>query len=404
MRVSRIYTDTLREMRSGTRRINHQGGAYSGKTVNILGTLATLASEDDIPTVTTVTSMSLPHLKGGALRDFENYVYPSFKNSIAKYHKTDHKFTFRSGSLIEFKAFEDEFAARGAKRQRLFVNEANRIPEMVFFQLDSRSDQTILDYNPTTRFYAHEKIIGFPGNVTFYSDHRHNPFLTEQKHQEIENYVVYERNPDGTLLLQNGKKIIKSGDEELFKVYARGLTGNVSGVIFPNWEMIDDSEFPPDDGSEVYCVDFGYTIDPTALFKLKLVGNTLFAKELAYEPGLPAVSIVQILLANGFRPDEMELYCEHDPDMISDLRKYGATFATFARKGTGSIKAGIELLKRYKVKYTHLSRNLHRERSMYVWITDKVTGKLTNVPIDSNNHCFDAIRYGAYSRYLRANE
>jgi phage terminase large subunit len=48
-----------------------------------------------------------------------------------------------------------------------------------------------------------------------------------------------------------------------------------------------------------------------------------------------------------------------------------------------------------------MSRNLNRERGMYVWESDRA-GKSTNIPIDSNNHCFDAIRYGVYTRYLRA--
>src|SRR5580765_6302095 len=106
----------------GVRRIIHQGGQWSGKTVGILQALATLCNEEEEYSTTTITSMSMPHLKGGALRDFEDYVYPSFKHAIKKYHRTDHVFTFNSGSKIEFKAFENEMTARGAKRKRLFIN------------------------------------------------------------------------------------------------------------------------------------------------------------------------------------------------------------------------------------------------------------------------------------------
>lgn len=378
MQVTSIFTKTLEELKKGTRTIVHQGGQWSGKTVNILGTLATLCSEDDgDPYVTTVTSQSFPHLKGGALRDFEMYVYPSFKSAISKYHKTDHLFTFRSGHLLEFKSFENEMAARGQKRKRLFINEANTFDPMMFFQLNSRSEQTIIDYNPSIRFWAHENLIGHEGTKLFISDHRHNPFLTPQKHKEIEG--------------------IK--DKELWKVYARGLTGNVTGVIFPNWEMIDEGAFPRDFPA-IFAVDFGYTNDPTALVKLCLIGDTLFVKELGYETGLSPRSIKAILEANGYTR-EMPLYCEHDPDMIKALRLAGIPYAFPARKGQNSVNAGIELLKTFRVKYTNTSKNLHRERGLYIWETDKVTGKLTNIPVDNNNHCFDAIRYGAYTKYLR---
>lgn len=391
MEASPIFTKTLELLRIGTRNIVEQGGQWSGKTVNILGALTTLCAEEvpgnsDNPT-TTVTGQSFPHLKGGALRDFEDFVYPHFKGEIKQYHKTDHIFTFKSGSRLEFKVFETEMKARGAKRKRLFVNEANSFDWMIFFQLNSRAQQSIIDYNPSVRFWAHEKLIGEPNTEVIYSDHRHNPFLTKEKHAEIEAYYNFE----------TGK-----GDLELFKVYSRGITGNVTGVIFPNWEMIDEDDFPANDALEwVFCVDFGYTNDPTALMKVALVGNTLFVKELAYETGLPAINIIQIARAHGFKPEISPLYCEHDPDMIRDLRHHGAPYADFARKGQGSINAGIELLKRYDVKYPSSSRNLHRERGMYVWEKDKKTGDETNIPVDNNNHTFDAIRYGAYTRYLR---
>jgi phage terminase large subunit len=163
--------------------------------------------------------------------------------------------------------------------------------------------------------------------------------------------------------------------------------------------MIDDADFP-DDEDCVFSIDFGYTNDPTCIIKQVLIGNTLFVKEIAYETGLPPKSIVQILRANGFT-NTTPLYCEHDPDMIKGLRLAGVKNALPARKGAGSINAGIELLHTFDVKYTCGSQNLHRERSLYVWETDKVTGSLTNIPVGNNNHSFDAIRYGAYTKYLR---
>lgn len=393
MRTSIIYPRTISELKKGTRRIIHQGGQYSGKTVNILGALATMACEES-EGVTTITSMSFPHLKGGALRDFELYVYPSFKSAIKSYNKTDHIFTFKSGSSLEFRVFENEMAARGHKRKRLFVNEANSFSPLVFFQLDSRSDQTIIDYNPSIRFFAHTDLIGLPGNVTFYSDHRHNPFISDSKHREIEGICDFNVGEDG-------KIIVLRGDYELWKVYARGLTGNVTGVIFPDWEVIDDEDFPNEEEA-VYSIDFGYTVDPTAIMKQVKVGETLFVKELAYEPGLPPMVIQQILRGNGFDLDNDVLFCEHDPDMVKQLRSKCGISCQLARKGPGSIKAGIDLLKRFKVKYTSSSQNLHRERGLYVWDKEKDTGRMLNSPIEKHNHTFDAIRYGTYTKYLRA--
>jgi len=403
MKITPIYSRTLDFLRSGGRTVVHQGGSWSGKTVNILPALATLAMEEKGVNagITTVTSMSMPHLKGGALRDFEMYVYPEFKGAIKQYHRTDHIFTFHSGSIIEFKSFEDETKARGAKRKRLFVNEANTFLKMLFFQLHSRSDQSVIDYNPSERFWAHEDLIGNPGVKTFISDHRHNPFLTPEKHAEIENICTFAYNPDGSVMINTdtGVPVVLKGDYELWKVYARGLTGNIEGIIFPNWEMVDDSAFP-NNVDPIFSIDFGYSVDPTALMKIARVQNTLFIKELSYKPGISETEIKQILLANGWNR-EIPLYCDHDPDMIRLLRNEGIQYAQPARKGQGSISAGIKCLKSYDVKYTNSSKNIHRERGMYVWEKDKITGLPINVPIERHNHCFDSIRYGVYTKYLR---
>jgi phage terminase large subunit len=348
----------------------------SGKTVGILQALALLCAESTNPVVTTVTGQSFPHLKGGALRDFELFVYPHFKSAIKAYHKTDHLFTFKSGDLLEFKVFENEMAARGPKRERLFINEANKFEWMTYYQLDARSNQTIIDYNPSSRFWAHEKLHGVKGNELLLSDHTHNYFLSDAKHNEIEGQT----------------------DPELYKVYARGLTGNVTGVIFPNWEMIEDSDYPTDE-EYTFGIDFGYENDPTAIVKICKVANTLFIKELAYEPGLPVITQAQLLRANGYT-EYTSCFCEHDPDQIRALRMHGIR-AEMARKGPGSVNAGIKQLKTYNVKYTASSQNLKREQGSYIWLTDNKTGDITSIPIDKWNHAMDATRYAAYTKFLR---
>lgn len=401
---SRIFRETLKALNYGSRVIINQGGQYSGKTVNILGVLGVLANNDKKPTITTVTSMSFPHLKGGALRDFETYVYPTFASGIVKYNKTDHSFLFKSGSIIEFKVYENEFKARGNKRHRLFVNEANTFPWLTYWQLSSRSEQILIDYNPTIRFWAHENLIGEDGTKLFISDHRHNPFLTQEQHWRIENICQFKKDEFGNIEIdeKTGEPIILKGDYGLWKVYARGLTGNVTGVIFPNWEMIDDDDFPKEEDC-TYSIDFGYTNDPTAIVKQCKIGGSIFLHELGYRSGMPPKEIKSVLLEAGFDNDNNPLYCEHDPEMIYALQEVGLN-AQWARKGPGSIKRGIELLKEYRVFYTASSKHIKEEQGKYIWDTEKDTGRLLNIPIDANNHLMDAIRYGAYTRYLKNQE
>jgi phage terminase large subunit len=356
---------------SNARRIIHQGGQWSGKTVSILIVLACKAMETP-NLIITVTSESLPHLKRGAFRDFERFVMPYF--SIEMRHAPSLVAKFPNGSIIEFISFPDEWSARGAKRDILFINEANRFDYMVYFQLDSRSNQTILDYNPTARFWCHDKVKDLEGTAFYRSDHRMNPFLSAERHCEIEG--------------------IK--DKDLFRVYARGLTGNLEGIIFPNWRVIPDNEFP--DVDCIFGIDFGYTNDPTAIVKVAVVGNTVFVKELSYESGIPPLRIAEILKSHGWNNNPT--YVDHDPDMISQLRRLGV-LAIPAKKGQGSVNASIMKLKEYDVCYTSSSANLAEERSRYVWLKDPKTGLSINEPIGTFDHCIAGIRYAVYSHFFR---
>ena len=355
----------------------HQGGQWSGKTVNILIAFATMASElkGKLFTVTSVTS---PHLTGGAHQDFLDYVYPYFKDVITERNKTQGKFIFNTGCVIEFKSFADDTRALGAKRDYLFINEANLFNELLYFQLESRTRVlTILDYNPAAKFWAHDKLIGAHGVKTLYSDHRHNPFLPFSQHAKTENIA----------------------DPELWKVYARGMTGNVTGIIYPSWKRIPDKEFYSQvkDLPYMFGVDFGYT-DPCAITKVYHTANLRYVEELSYQPDLDPLEIKQILIAAGYN-DYTNVYCDHNNKQARALlRRLGIDNALRALKGNFSINMGIQYInKNCKVFYNESSVNLHKEKERYVWVKDKETGKETNTPIDDWNHLLDSARYAIYS-------
>jgi phage terminase large subunit len=347
-----------------------QGGQWSGKTYGtIQKNFFDCYRYPD--TVCTVVGRDVPFLKRGAVRD-ALHIYretPELKKAITTYNITDRVFNFRNGSLLEFTAYEDEHDARGAKRHRLFINEADRMDWLIAWQLISRTDvQTIIDYNPTAPFWAHEKLMGLPGTKLIISDHRHNPFITERKHAEIE----------------------AIRDPELWRVYSRGLTGNLRGTIFPHWQRIDT--FPNDLVEVIYGIDYGYTNDPTALVKVGYKPGQIFLDELSYAPGLSPQQILETLVGAGW--DGEILYSEHDVEMAAALRRLGIP-VILAHKGEGSIKAGILKMRQFDVFYTNRSENLHKERAGYRW--QYVGETPTNTPEKTPDHCIDAARYAIYT-------
>jgi phage terminase large subunit len=367
----------------------NQGGTDSGKTYAIMQLFYLIGLTHKAPTedpIITIVAESVPNLKAGAyriakaIRDKYSYIAA---NTVL--NETDRKITFKTGWVMEFNSYEDEQQAKQGKRQYCFFNEAQGVEYMVFWQVAKRTRiRSFIDYNPTAPFWSHDKLIGTNPDTNdlsatvklIISDHRHNTFLSAKDHDKTE----------------------RIKDKELWKVYARGKTGNLEGIIFPNWKQIPDADYPT--GVKIYGgLDFGYTNDPTAGVKICQVGGALFIHELCYEPGITAVNLKQLYVAHGFNSGT-PLYCEHDPDNIAQLRRLGMN-ALPAHKGQGSIKAGILKLKEFDVFYTDSSRNIYEERRRYMWEKNPDTGKPTNEPIDDFNHLMDAIRYGVYTHFYK---
>jgi len=368
----------------------NQGGTDSGKTYGLMQLMFTHACTFNAPKVDpiiTIVGSTVPNLKKGAYRHAKNISLstPGLKEYIRYWNETDRTITFITGWVMEFISCQNEQEAKQGKRQYLFVNEANGIDWAIFWQLAKRTRiRTYIDYNPSAPFWAHDKLIGtskltndLSADVQLIiSDHRHNTFLSEKDHFRTENIQ----------------------DPELWKVYARGRTGNLDGLIFKNWKEIPDNQFP--DTDFFGGIDYGYTNDPTAAVKIAKVGNSIFVHEICYETSITANNLKSLFYANGFTASSV-IYSEHDPDMIAQLRRM-QVMAIPARKGAGSINAGIVKLNEYQVYYTASSLNISEERKRYMWQKDKVTGKSINTPTEQWNHLMDAIRYGVYTHFYRS--
>jgi phage terminase large subunit len=81
--------------------------------------------------------------------------------------------------------------------------------------------------------------------VTTYKD---NPFLEQTIIDEIES--------------------LQAKNKSLWQIYGLGLQSQVEGLIFTNFEIVD--EFPYWAKKQGIGIDFGYSADPTAIVKCAL--------------------------------------------------------------------------------------------------------------------------------------
>lgn len=317
-----------------------------------------------------VVGQSIPNLKVGAMTDAQTIIDSSedLQSCIISFNKTDRLYTFKSGSQIQFKSFNDFQDAKSGKRDYTFFNEINGIPKPIFDEVHLRTRlRSWVDYNPNEEFYIHE-YIGKKGVRFIRSWHEHNPFLSQKIRDKIEG--------------------LKDIDEELWKVYARGMTGKIEGLIYRNWT--EGYEIP--EGAEYIAdwLDFGFTNDPTASGEVWRIEKTLYLKETIYETGLTNQDISNKVDKSGkFVADSAE------PKSIEELKREGLSIEG-ARKGKDSVNAGIDILKQYKLVL--IGHNIIREAKSYKWKVDRLTGKPINTPIDAFNHHLDGVRYVALNK------
>lgn len=356
----------------------NQGGTSSGKTYTIMQLLIVL-SFTKARCVITVTGQDLPNLKVGAMRDLDNVIHGSaYLMDWFRHNKSDSTYRGKNGALIEFKSYADAQDAKNGKRDWLFVNEANGVPYEVFWQLQIRTrKQVFIDYNPTARFWVHDKIIGRADCKLIISDHRNNRFLTEDEHQKIEEIE----------------------DKELWMVYARGLTGKITGLVFTRWDVVDAMPALEDCKMQGYGMDFGFTNDPTTLVDMRLAHGDLWVDLLMYHTGMTNPEIAEECKAQGFTRRQQIIADCAEPKSIAELVALGINVIPSV-KGKDSIINGIDILRRYNIHITRRSAPLIEEFKQYKWKVLR-NGDTTNDPIETWNHGIDAMRYVASMR-LRA--
>jgi len=348
-----------------------QGGTSASKTIATLQVLIDNAQQDLTPTVTSVVSESLPHLKKGAMRDFINIMEGHNYFDENSWNRTDSIYTFPNRSIIEFFGADQAGKVKGPRRDRLFMNEANNMGFEIFEQLEVRTkDYIFLDWNPSNEFW-------------YYTD-------VENKRTDVEKLILTYL--DNEALSENIVKSIeqRKSNKSWWRVYGLGLLGEVEGQIYRDWTVID--EVPHEARLERYGLDFGYTNDPTAIVAIYRYNGAIILDEIAFQRGLLNRQIADILINCEKAPIVAD---SAEPKSIADLKEYGLSMIP-TKKGKDSVKNGINLVQDQRVSITKRSVNVIREYRNYMWATDK-DGKFLPEPEHEYSHSMDAVRYGVRS-------
>jgi phage terminase large subunit len=380
------YTTAISRIRRMTARKKViQGGTSAGKTLAILAVLIDIAAKKK--TEISVVSESIPHLRRGAIKDFAKVMQWTGRWVADRWNKTLLTYHFANGSIIEFFSADSEARLRGARRQVVYINEANNIDFESYYQLAIRTSEAIyIDFNPTHEFWAHTEVLPEQDAELVILTYNDNEALPDTIKRDIE--------------LNRTKAETSAYWANWWKVYGLGQVGTLQGAIYEDFEVVEGI-----DVSRAKFValglDWGFSNDPTALVAIYRQGDCLLIQELLYATGLTNQDIADKLRSLGITRAWEIVADSAEPKSIEEIYRLGFNIKP-AEKGPDSVRNGIDILKRFKLQVTKDSTNLIKELRSYTWATDK-EGKNTGVPIDSFNHACDAMRYVALNKLRVSN-
>lgn len=372
-------TTALKKIRSLKNRIKViQGGSSAGKTISILILLIDKCIKNPGLEVS-VVSESIPHLRRGCVKDFLKIMKDTGRYIPSNYNKTLLRYEFTNGSYIEFFSADSEEKLRGGRRQILYINECNSIHYESYLQLAIRTSGDIyLDYNPSSKFWAHTEVIGQPDTDFIIVNYNDNEGLPKE--------VVS--------MLESNREKAKTSTywENWCRVYLDGEVGQIEGTVFTDFEIID--KIPDEARLLGHGIDFGYSNDPCAVIALYKWNEDIIVDEIVYQTGLLNSELSNLLKTNDVTG---ELFCDSaEPKSIQELKRMGHQ-AKPVEKGKDSVNYGIQILQQKHMFVTRRSRNILDEFSKYMWKKNR-DGGYEKTPIDAYNHACDALRYIAMSK------
>lgn len=320
------------------------------------------------------------------LRD---YIFRWGMGKIVQFNKTDMTIdfmgpdgTFGTGSQIYCGGLDEPEKLKSIEGvTSAWLEEPTEFKIEDFLELDRRIrgktrayQQIILSFNPISRLlWPHQLFFEAENEYTKQAVLHHstaddNPFINAD-------YIT--RTLDS----------LKGVDEGYYNVYRLGLWGVLKDLIYHNWDEVN--ELPAQWDARFYGIDWGYNA-PTVFVEIRLWRGDLWIRELMYQTHLDPNEIIS-QMKRHLDPKYRIWADSEDPGMIKLARAAGFDIIP-SEKGPGSVKAGIDTVKRFRLHITKDSVNGIKEMQGYKWL-EKKDGEIKDEPLKFNDHFCDGFRY-----------
>lgn len=260
----------------------------------------------------------------------------------------------------------------------IWIEEANEITENAYDTLRLRMrggeglfKQVILTFNPvgTTSWIYDRWFVRGQNAEKIVTNVYDNKFINKEYVETLED--------------------LKNINMNLYRVYCLGEWGQLEGIIWDNFIIVNDIDKKVDE--TIYGLDFGFN-NPTALIKISICDNIPYIEQCVYESKLTNQDLIKKIKSLDINKNDI-IYCDSaEPDRIQELKNEGYN----ARSSEKSVIDGIDFVKNLELRILEGSEDIIKEIKSYTWEEDK-NGHKIDKPVKFMDHTMDAIRYALYT-------
>lgn len=273
--------------------------------------------------------------------------------------------------------------------------------------MEEASEFTLDDYTQLTlrlRDKRHkDKQIYLMFNPVSKANWVYNAFFVKNPKNTVVYQTTYKDNRFLDRVTVENIEELANRNEAYYKIYALGEFATLDKLVFPKYEkrLLNKKEL--EHLPAYFGLDYGFINDPSALLHVRVddENKRLYVVEEFVKKGLTNDKIAEAIKALGYAKEEIQADSA-EKKSNQELRNLGITRVVDVKKGPGSVMQGIQYLLQYDWIVDERCVKLIEELENYTWKKDKKTNEYTNEPVDSYNHCIDAIRYALQNRIYKA--
>ncbi|EKO1088640.1 PBSX family phage terminase large subunit [Staphylococcus pseudintermedius] len=366
----------------------HYGGGSSGKSHGVIQKVVLKALKDwEYPRRILWLRKVQSTIKDSLFEDVKECLINYGIWDMCLWNKTDNKVELPNGAVFLFKGLDNPEKIKSIKGvSDIVMEEASEFTLNDYTQLTLRlrerkhkQKQIFLMFNPVSKlnwvykyFFEHGKPM--KGVLIRQSSYKDNKFLDDMTRENLE--MLATRNP------------------AYYKIYALGEFATLDKLVFPKYEKRIISDKEVGHLPSYFGLDFGYVNDPSAFIHVKIDNNNkkLYVMSEYVKKGMLNNEIAQVINDLGYSKEKITADSAEQKS-IMEIKANGIDRIVPAMKGKDSVMAGIQFISQFDIVIDERCYKTIEEFDNYTWKKDKNTDEYYNEPVDTYNHCIDALRY-----------